>query len=134
MLAALEHSSVPDVRNLASATLNVQAAADARAATAVSNERAMQERISALVSEIRVSFTVPLALEEALRMVPRSAFLPQEQVNDLFPTCVTSAHIDSKLSLGSKYRAQDNRIFSVPPAFTTMSQTIGQLSDSSALK
>ena len=81
MLAALEHSSVPDVRNLASATLNVQAAADARAATAVSVERAMQERISALVSEIRVSSMVPLALEEALRMVPRAAFLAQDRVS-----------------------------------------------------
>lgn len=81
VLAALEHSTVPDIRNLSTSTLNMQANSDARSAHAVSVERATQEQISALVSEIRVSTMVPLALEEALRMVPRSAFLAPDRVS-----------------------------------------------------
>lgn len=85
VLAALEHSSVTDIRNLSASTLNMQAIVDSRAAQAVTAERATQEQIGALVSEIRVTTMVPLALEEAFRMVPRSSFLPQDRVSNLPP-------------------------------------------------
>ena len=80
VLAALEHSSSHEVRTLSTSTLSIQASVDSQTAVQVIAERQLQERMGALVSELRVSCMVPYALEEAFRMVPRSCFLPQEKV------------------------------------------------------
>ena len=81
MLAALENSNSQEVRILSSSTLNIQSNTDSKTAQAVLKERSLQERLGALITELRVSCMVPYTLEEALRMVPRSCFLPQDKVN-----------------------------------------------------
>lgn len=80
VLAALEHSNIHEVRSLSSSTLSMQAAIDARCSQAVAFERAMQERMGHLISELRTTMMISYALEEAMRMVPRPAFLPLEKV------------------------------------------------------
>ena len=87
VLAALEHSNIIEVSNLSTSTLSLQAIISPQCAQAVAYERGMQMKIGHLVSELKTirtasnSTIMSVALEEAMRMVPRPAFLPLEKAS-----------------------------------------------------
>ncbi|KAK9807719.1 hypothetical protein WJX72_007116 [[Myrmecia] bisecta] len=71
-LAAVEHSPSEEVRALAGAVLDGALGAGPLVRAA----RKLQGRVGQLLMRIRKDVNVAAALEEALRLIPRSAFLP----------------------------------------------------------
>ncbi|KAK9786899.1 hypothetical protein WJX73_000622 [Symbiochloris irregularis] len=90
-LAAMEHSHQADMRASASSIL-MQMASDGSSGALITSQRALQMNISMLVSGLQVSLSLQPHLEEAMRVVPRSAFLPPQQAAEAWlPKAVMAA-------------------------------------------